>query len=90
VLTALGERDATVRETERRAGVALRTMIDAERLSVLEAFEWCASGVTLREVSAGVQPSPFRSPTDMICPKETTSMNYRFAAGSRPLWKAAF
>lgn len=53
VLTALGERDAAVRETERRAGVALRTVIDDERLSVREAVEWCASGGTLREVTRG-------------------------------------
>jgi hypothetical protein len=33
VLTALGERDGAVREAERRAGDALRTMTDDEGLS---------------------------------------------------------
>jgi hypothetical protein len=41
VLTALGERDALVRDAERRAGKALRTMIDEEGLSVREVS--CAS-----------------------------------------------
>ena len=43
VLTALGERDALVRDAERRAGQALRTMTDDEGLSVREAVEWCGS-----------------------------------------------
>ena len=51
VLTALGERDALVRDAERRAGQALRTMTDNERLSLREAVEWCGSGVTVREIT---------------------------------------
>jgi hypothetical protein len=51
VLTALGERDALVRDAERRAGQALRTMTDNEGLSVREAVDWCGSGVTLREIT---------------------------------------
>src|SRR5215207_8058920 len=52
VLTALGERDAAVRGTERRAGQALQTMTEDEGLSVREAVEWCASGaLTVREVT---------------------------------------
>ena len=51
VLTALGERDAAVRDAERRAGEALRTMTDEEGLSVRQAVEWCGSAVTVREVS---------------------------------------
>jgi hypothetical protein len=50
VLTALGERDALVRDAELRAGQALRTMTDDEGLSVHEAVAWCGSGVTVREV----------------------------------------
>jgi hypothetical protein len=50
VLTALGKRDAAVRDTERRAGEALRTMTDDESLSVREAADWCGSGIMLREV----------------------------------------
>src|SRR5215211_5355088 len=50
VLTALAERDALVRETERRAGQALRTMTDNEGLSVREAVDWCGSGLTVREI----------------------------------------
>ena len=51
VLTALGERDALVRDAERRAGQALRTMTDDEGLSVREAVDWCGSGVTVREIT---------------------------------------
>ena len=51
VLTALAERDAMVRDAERRAGQALRTMTDDGGLSVREAVAWCGSGVTVREVT---------------------------------------
>ena len=51
VLTALGERDALVRDAERRAGQALRTMTEDEGLSLREAVEWCGSGVSMREVT---------------------------------------
>ena len=51
VLTALGERDALVRDAERRAGQALLTMTEDEGLSVREAVDWCGSGVTVREVA---------------------------------------
>ena len=50
VLTALGERDALVRDAERRAGQALRTMTDDEGLSLREAVDWCG-GVTVREIN---------------------------------------
>jgi hypothetical protein len=39
VLTALGERNGTVQDAERRAGDALRTMTDDEGLSVREAVD---------------------------------------------------
>ena len=48
VLTALGERDALVRDAERRAGQALLTMTDEEGLSLREAADWCGSAVTVR------------------------------------------
>jgi hypothetical protein len=51
VLTALGERDALVRDAERRAGQAVRTMTDDEGLSLREAVDWCGSGVTVREIT---------------------------------------
>jgi hypothetical protein len=52
VLTALGERDEAVRDTERRAGDALQTMTAEEGLALREAVEWCGSGaLTVREVS---------------------------------------
>jgi hypothetical protein len=51
VLTALGERDALVRDAERRAGQALLTMTNEEGLSVREAVEWCGSAVTVREMT---------------------------------------
>jgi hypothetical protein len=51
VLTALGERDAFVRDAERRARQALRTMTDDEGLSLREAVHWCGSGLTVREIT---------------------------------------
>jgi hypothetical protein len=51
VLTALGERDAAVRDAERRAGEALRVMTDDEGLSIREAADWCGGGVTVRDVT---------------------------------------
>jgi hypothetical protein len=51
VLSALGERDALVRDAERRAGQALRTMTEEEGLSLREAVDWCGSGLTVRETS---------------------------------------
>jgi hypothetical protein len=50
VLTALGERDALVRDAKRRAGQALRTMTDDEGLLVRQAVDWCGSGATVREI----------------------------------------
>src|SRR5215211_9442610 len=51
VLTALGERDALIRDAERRAAQAVRTMTDDEGLSLREAVDWCGSGVTVRELA---------------------------------------
>jgi hypothetical protein len=51
VLTALGERDALVRDAERRAGQVLRTMTDDEGLSLREAADWCGGSVTVREIT---------------------------------------
>ena len=51
VLTALGERDALIRDAERRAGQALRTMTDDEGLSLREAVDWCGNAVTVREIT---------------------------------------
>jgi hypothetical protein len=51
VLTALGERDALVRDAERRAGQALRAMTDDEGLSLREVGEWCDCRLTLREIT---------------------------------------
>jgi hypothetical protein len=51
MLTALGERDALVRDAELRAGGALRSMTDNEDLSVREAVDWCGSGVAVREIT---------------------------------------
>ena len=52
MLTARGERDAAVRDAERRAGQALLTMTDDEGLSLREAVDWCSGpGLTVRDVS---------------------------------------
>lgn len=41
VLTATGEREATIAATEQRAGAALQAMITDESLTVSEAVQWC-------------------------------------------------
>jgi hypothetical protein len=51
VLTAIGERDRAVRDAERRAGEALRTMTDDEGLSVRAAADWFGNAITSREVT---------------------------------------
>src|SRR6185295_11693628 len=51
VLTALGERDATIAATEQRAGAALQAMITGESLTVSEAVQWCAGAVSHREAT---------------------------------------
>ena len=51
VLTALGERDATVAATEQRAGAALQAMITDESLTVWEAVQWCAGAIGHREAA---------------------------------------
>lgn len=49
VLVAIGQRDAAVAETEKRAGEALRELTEVEGLSVGEAVEWCGETITVRE-----------------------------------------
>lgn len=49
VMVAIGERDAAVTETERRASLALRALTEGEGLSLSEAVELCDGVVTLRE-----------------------------------------
>ena len=52
VLTALGERDALVRDAERRAAEALQAMTDDEGLSMREVAEWYGGGaLTVRDVT---------------------------------------
>jgi hypothetical protein len=51
VLTALGERDATVAATEQRGRAALQPMITDESLTVLEAVQWCAGAISDREAA---------------------------------------
>jgi hypothetical protein len=51
VLTALGERDALVRDAEGRAAQALRSMTDEEGLSLREAADWCGGGITIRAIT---------------------------------------
>jgi hypothetical protein len=51
VLTALGERDATIGATEQRAGAALQAMIIAEHLTVAEAVQWCAGAINHRKAA---------------------------------------
>ena len=51
VLTALGERDATVAAAEQRAGAGLQAMITDESLTVSEAVQWCAGAISHREAA---------------------------------------
>lgn len=51
MLTAFGERDATIAATEQRAGAALQAMITVEHLTVAEAVQWCAGTINHREVA---------------------------------------
>ena len=51
VLTALGERDATIAATEQRAGAALQAMITDESLTASGAVQWCAGAISHREVA---------------------------------------
>lgn len=51
VLMAIGERDAAVTAAERRAGAALREMIEVEGLVLHEAVAWCDERVSLREAT---------------------------------------
>jgi hypothetical protein len=48
VLTAAGEREATIAATEQGAGAALRAMITDESLTVSEAVQWCAGAISHR------------------------------------------
>ena len=47
----IGERDAAVAETEKRAGQALRELTEREGLSLGEAVQWCGETVTVREAT---------------------------------------
>jgi hypothetical protein len=51
VLTALGERDATIAATEQRAGAGLQAMITDESLTVSEAVQRCAGAISQREAA---------------------------------------
>jgi hypothetical protein len=51
VLTALGERNATIAATEQRAGAALQAMITDESLTVSEAGQRCAGAIGHREAA---------------------------------------
>ncbi|WP_300402173.1 hypothetical protein [uncultured Nocardioides sp.] len=51
VMVAVGERDAAVAETEKRAGEALRELTEREGLSLSEAVEWCGETVSVREAT---------------------------------------
>ena len=50
-MVAIGERDAAVAETEKRAGEALRELTEREGLSLSEAVEWCGDTVSVREAT---------------------------------------
>jgi hypothetical protein len=51
MLTAMGERDAAVADTEQRAGQALQVMTVGEGLTVAEPVDWCAGRLTVRDAA---------------------------------------
>jgi hypothetical protein len=51
VLVAVREREALVADCDRRAGEALRSMVDAEGVTMREAVEWCADEISMREAT---------------------------------------
>jgi hypothetical protein len=51
VLTALGERDATIAATEQLAAAALQAMIANESLTLSEAVQWCSGAISQREAA---------------------------------------
>jgi hypothetical protein len=51
VMVAIGERDAAVAETEKRAGEALRELTEREGMPLGEAVEWCGETLTMREAT---------------------------------------
>jgi len=51
VMVSIGQRDAAVAETEKRAGEALRELTEVEGLSLGEAVEWCGETITVREAT---------------------------------------
>ncbi|NHA01252.1 hypothetical protein G5V59_19155 [Nocardioides sp. W3-2-3] len=51
VMVAIGQRDAAVAETEKRAGDALRELTEVEGLSLGEVVEWCGETITVREAT---------------------------------------
>lgn len=51
VLVALGERDAAVVRYERRAGAALRQLLDDEHLTPAEVTQWCGPSLTRQDIA---------------------------------------
>lgn len=51
VIVAIGERDAAVDETEKRAGEALRELTEREGMSLAEGVDWCGDAITVREAT---------------------------------------
>lgn len=64
VVTALGERDAALAETELRAGKALRAMTEGEGATLREAVAWCGDHVSMREATRLRALAPLE-PTDV-------------------------
>ena len=51
VLTATGEREATIAATEQCVSAALQAMITDESLTVSEVVQWCAGAISHREAT---------------------------------------
>ncbi|MEZ0579128.1 hypothetical protein [Nocardioides sp. MH1] len=51
VMVAIGERDAAMAATEKRAGEALRELTEREGMPLGEAVQWCGETITVREAT---------------------------------------
>ena len=86
VLTASVKRDALVRDAERRARQALRTMTDDEGLSVRQAVGWCGSGLTNSRTPLSVglivrgRTPRLRTRSPAVRPAARTWWSYRYGS----------
>jgi hypothetical protein len=69
VLTALGERDATIAATEQRTGAGLQAMINDEHVTVPETAQWCVGTLSRLRGYLFLPARRFASPADLRTPR---------------------